>query len=577
MMKWKVLILAVFFLGAGWVYSFRSIKPVLADEDCLSNPKDWPPLKLETCLTELAHLKALSEAATAPLESEIKNLGNRINALQAGINAAVAKQKKLEMEVADREEKVAEHYVLFGKKIRELYKSMRGSSLLVQLLSRVGAGRINREIEYQGTASDVDKQLIVGLSGEILSLETTKKNLEAQKIKLASLQETLNKQAEFYKGEVATAKAYQATLQEKLSALQQRILDIKGGAFTASVGDSELADDYNASIKGFRESAPSGYFAVFSFGAYTHRKGMSQYGARGRAQNGEDYRKILKAYYGKEPVSKDTGGTISVAGVGNVNFEDYYLMGIAEVPSTWHIEVLRTQAVAARTYAYRYKIEGKQICTTETCQVFRKSKADSINDSKYAAWKQAVQDTRGQVLEDVVTYYSSTAGVYLTTLGWDTIDGGGGGNFVDKSYEKVGGSPWVYKAWYTKEYSPNSAKCGRDNPWLSPEEMADILNAALVLTKGTSGEMERISPVTTSCWGGNPYSHEELRNVASKYGGINSASSVSVQQGQGETLNVTVNGLTFSGTDFKKAFTLRAPGYLSVPQKGFAFYNIERK
>ena len=61
-------------------------------------------------------------------------------------------------------------------------------------------------------------------------------------------------------------------------------------------------------------------------------------------------------------------------------------------------------------------------------------------------------DTRGQVLEDVVTYYSSTAdGCIVTTSGWDTTDGGGGGSFVDKSYEKLGGSPWVYKAWYIRE------------------------------------------------------------------------------------------------------------------------------
>ena len=110
-----------------------------------------------------------------------------------------------------------------------------------------------------------------------------------------------------------------------------------------------MADDYNASIKGFRESAPSGYFAVFAFGAHTHRKGMSQYGARGRAQSGQDHKAILKAYYGKEPVDKDTGGDISVSGFGSMNFEERYLYGIAEMPSSWHNEALKAQAIAART------------------------------------------------------------------------------------------------------------------------------------------------------------------------------------------------------------------------------------
>src|SRR3972149_7592104 len=363
-MKLRFLVLFLVLVGLG----FWRIKPALAEEDCLADPKGWPPEKLERCSKELEHLYDLSRAATTPLESEIKNLGNRINALQTGINAAVAKQKRLGLEVVDREEKVAEHYVLFGKKIRELYKSLRGSSLLVQLLSTVGAGQINREIAYQGSASNVDKQLIVGLSGEILSLETDKKRLEEQKIKLALLQEILNKQADFYKGEVAQAKAYQSDLSGKISSLQASILAAKSGSFITSVGDSELADDYNASIKGFRESAPSGSFSGVSFGVCSHRKGMSQYGARGRAQAGQNYKAIVKAYYGKEPVGKDTGGSIKVAGFGEMDFETAYLYGIAEMPSSWNLEALKAQAVAARTYAYRYKTAGTTICTTESCQ-----------------------------------------------------------------------------------------------------------------------------------------------------------------------------------------------------------------
>ncbi|MBI2420621.1 MAG: hypothetical protein HYV38_00870, partial [Candidatus Levybacteria bacterium] len=192
------------------------------------------------------------------------------------------------------------------------------------------------------------------------------------------------------------------------------------------------------------------------------------------------------------------------------------------------------------------------------------------------AWKAAVESTRGQVLEDVITYYASTHGGYANPIGWDTTDGGGGASFTDKAYDKLGGSPWLYKAWYTKGYSPSSDKCGRSNPWLSPEEMADIVNAAIALRTGGI-DTGRITPVTTSCWGGNPYSMEELRNLVSGNGGISSATSVSVSQGNGNTSNVTINEVSFSGDDFKRAFNLRAPGYLSIPQSGFAFFNIEKK
>jgi hypothetical protein len=112
--------------------------------------------------------------------------------------------------------------------------------------------------------------------------------------------------------------------------------------------------------------------------------------------------------------------------------------------------------------------------------------------------------------------------------------------------------------------------------------MADIVNAHVVLKNGSGGEGERITPVTTSCWGGNPYSHGELRDVASKYGGISAATSVSVSLGDGQTNSVTINGVSMSGNEFCKAFNLRAPGNMRIPQWsgnscGGAFFNIERK
>ena len=461
------------------------------------------------------------------------------------------------------------------KRVRAYYVRSYLTDPLLVILSSIHSGDLFRELSYRQSVTREDRQIISSITAEVVDLLTQKTKLEKDKVKLASFQQEVDKNAKFLGGEIKKAKAYQTDLTGQIAALsakQQEILAQRSGQFTASIGDSELADDYNASIKGFRESAPGGSFAVFSFGAHTHRKGMSQYGARGRAQGGQDYKAILKAYYGKEPTSKDTGGDINVSGLGSMNFEQKNVMGIAEMPSSWHPEALKAQAVAARTYAYRYKQNGQSICTDEACQVFSKSKSDNPPQ----AWKDAVNGTRGQVIEDVVTYYASTHGVYIPDRGWDTTDGGGGADFVDKSYEKAGGSPWVYKAWYTQGYSVSSDKCGRSNPWLNGTEMADIVNAALVLSKGSGEEDSRVTPIS-ACWGGNPYSMDELRSVAGKYGGISSASSVSVSQGSGTTNQVTIDGVSLSGADFKKAFNLRAPGRMSIPQSGFAFFNIEKK
>lgn len=516
---------------------------------------------LQKQIDDLSKQLELSQKATTPLEGQVKALESQFVQISNKIG-------QIQNELVKSEEDLAAQKKVLAATVRNFYIRGFVDIPLLTIFASGDATDTLKLIAFQQGSSKEDKDIISKISEKVSKLADDKKRLAAAKV-------AIDKQKQFLKGEIANAKSFQSELEGKIAALtarQQEIISSRSGEFTATIGDSELADDYNASIKGFRESAPSGYFAAFSFGAYTHRKGMSQYGARGRAQGGQDFKTILKAYYGKEPVSKDTGGTIKVSGFSEINFETTYLYGIAEMPSGWSDNALKAQAVAARTYAYRFKQEGKEICTTEACQVFSKSKSDNVPDS----WKSAVDSTKGQVLEDVVTYYASTHGGFAFPIGWDTTDGSGGGNFIDKSYDKAGGSPWVYKAWYTKGYSPSSDKCGRSNPWLSPVEMADIVNAAIALRTGGI-DTGRITPVTTSCWGGNPYSMDELRNLVSGSGGISTASGVSVSQGNGTTSNVTINGVSLSGEDFKRAFNLRAPGYLSIPQSGFVFFNIERK
>jgi len=553
------------FVIASFAFLFtRSFGFTSAEPDC-NNPGpgdyDYCLQKIQQEIDALKPAHEYNKKELADLKAQLASLDKRINALSSQLLV-------VEKDINQREEDLAFAQEVFEIKTNNHYKFIRLYDPLLPFLSSDASGAF-REINFRQKAADEDRRTMEEYAEDLFALKQDKEELEKNKASLAVAQKQVDERVTFLEGEVEKVEGYLAELSSK----QQAILAAKSGAFIVSVGDSDLADDYNASIRGFTESAPSGSFAVFSFGAYTHRKGMSQYGARGRANNGETYKNILRAYYGKEPVKKEseTVGNISVEGYSPMDFETTYLYGIAEMPSTWHPDALKAQVIAARTYAFRYKQEGKTICTSQSCQVFLKSKSDNPP----ASWKQAVDDTRGEVLEDVVTYYSSTSGGYLTTMGWDTTDGGGGSSFLDKTYEKIGGSPWVYKAWYTEGYSPSSDKCGRENPWLNGTELADIVNAALVLQHR---EDDRITPVTTSCWGGNPYSHEELRNVAAQYGGVGTVSSVYVTQGGGTTNQVVINGnIYLSGAEFKQAFNLRAPGYLMIPQKGFAFFNIEKK
>lgn len=518
-------------------------------------------------------LKA-SQDATVPLEQKLKNLTGQITSIQTKINKYTNDINLAEKQIKQKEADLEKQKAILAATVRSYYIRTFVDTPLLTLLSSDSATDVTRELTFRSKTTDRDKNLIMTITADITGLKQDKEDLAKEKTKLAGLQTSLNKEADFYKKEVTGAKQYQSNLSNQiasLSARQNEIIASKSGIFTTGVGDVPLADDPNASVNfnpGFSKA-----FAAFSFGAYTHRKGMSQYGAKGRADSGQNFKTILSKYYGKEPSSKDTGGNIKVAGQGEIDFETKYLYGIAEMPSSFPEEALKAQAVAARSYAYRYKKDGLEICTTEACQVFNKSKSDSPPDK----WKKAVDDTKGQVIEDVVTYYSSTTGGYSTTSGWDTSCGSKD-CWTGEAFEKKANSPWFYKAWYTEGYSISSDKCGRSHPWLNNEEFSDILNGYLLINN-KHPDAGRVTPVS-SCWGGSPLSMSELRDKASEYGGaFTSVSAVSVNySNDGSTANVIISSNrgtdTISGSKFKEAFNLRAPGWISVKSP---LFNIEVK
>ena len=361
----------------------------------------------------------------------------------------------------------------------------------------------------------------------------------------------------------------------QVTAKQQELSALKAGGFSTSVGDTPGTLEPCSGAPGSSNFCDPGFrpaFAAFSFGA-PHRTGMSQYGALGRAKSGQSAETILSAYYQGSTLVKDypSPATIGVTGFGRISFEENYLLGIYEIPESWGdsggYEALKAQAVAARTYALAVTNNGAgTICTTEACQVYKSA-------LKSGKWAQAVRDTRGWVLKKdgalTKTYYASTSGGFtISQWGWSGIKDASG-DWPSTSFEKIGGSPWFYKGWYK---SRGGATCGRVSPWLTGVEMADILNAWKVVSQG-GGDVSRVSPVG-GCWGGNPYSQSELQNI----GGFSSVNSVSIiYSNDGYTLKVNFGtnkgDVSIDGSELKKAFNLRAPGYIGIKS---SLFNIEK-
>jgi len=566
----KISLLIFFIVLLVLLLPFRSSIAIYADE------LD----KIAKQINELENSLQMSVNATLPLEQELGKLDAKLKNIQAGIQSAEQKLVLTAENIKEREADFERQYVLLAERVERYYKRLRAPSQFLILLSAQTASGLTKDLTYRNAVADEDKKIISQIGQELLDLEKDKAQLEKEKEMLAALKIKVDEQAAFFRKEIKGAKEYQSQLSKKiadLTARQQQILSEKSGTFQTTVGDVPLADDpasrpdYNP---GFSPA-----FAAFSFGA-PHFKGMSQYGAYGRAKSGQSAEQILKAYYGDGIEIKEDYSTsinINVEGYGGVDIETY-VKRIYEMPSSWtdnDSAALKAQAVAARSYALARTNNGaSSICATEACQVYKPS-------NKGGAWDAAVEATRGWVLmaggQPFSAWYASTSGGYqesyshngYSTPGfWDTANGRDG--WTSQAYEKVAESPWFYKAWYRTR---SGDTCGRNHPWLTSEEMADILNAWVVLYQG-GGDSSRVMP-ESSCWGGNPYNKSELAAI----GGFTSVNGVSTQySNSGTTANVTFEtnkgSKTITGSEFYRAFNLRAPGRVSLKS---GLFNIEKK
>ncbi|MFH1602216.1 MAG: SpoIID/LytB domain-containing protein [Candidatus Shapirobacteria bacterium] len=576
MFKFLILLFLVIFLPF--------VFPVLGKECNEGDPQLDSLCRQEEKVRE--ELSLLTQAISGA-EKSLSELNAQITGIRASINQAQKEVKTMEEEITNGQKEIESQKKLLFAKIRDLYIQETKLSALNIFLASQNFGQALKQYNYLKVAGQQDKKIITGISNKITSLNQSKQSLEGKSQSWLSLEEDLDTKAAGLEKDIKGATAYEGELNDKIAAIkaeQQRILTEKTGLFQTSVGDTPSVDDPCSGPPGagnFCSPAFSPAFALFSFGA-PHRTGMSQYGAYGRSKEGQSAEDILSAYYQGANLVKDYSvpDTIGVDGYGRIAFEDNYLLGIYEVPESWGdkggFEALKAQAVASRSYALAVTGNGNgTICPTESCQVYRSA-------LKTGKWEEAVRATRGWVLmkdgSPAKAYYASTSGGFtISQWGWAGIKDAKDGDWPNNAYEKIAGSPWFYKAWYKTR---SGQSCGRSSPWLSDEEMADVVNALLVYTHNSS-ESIHLSQVD-GCWGSVPetWSKEELAGRAGSYGGpVSRVSNVSVNySNSGVTHEVKIatdrGEFTFSGSDFKTVFNLRAPGAIHLKSSLFNLVKI---
>lgn len=524
-------------------------------------------------INELTQALNQSKAATGPLEVQVQGIKKRVSFIESDLI-----KKKNDIEKGYRD--LAKQTDQLNLAIRNYYiKSYYNSPILI-FLSANSASQITQVLAYQKAAADQDKRIITNIALSINDLQMKKIRLEGEQIKLASAKENLDKI-------IGDAKKYQSVLTGQiavLSARQQSILSQRLASLniprSAGTSLSGCVDDRDKD-PGF----PNG-FAFFTYGV-PNRTGLNQYGANGRAKAGQSAETILNAYYQNFELKKDYSSdiNINVEGYGGYNIEEY-VKRIYEMPESFETEALKAQAVAARSYALSYTNNGAgSICTTQSCQVFKP-------DPKGGRWEQAVNETRGWVMvqngNPIKAWYSSTHGGYILSsseIGWndtswtkhatDTTTGSAAGFSELSFYAYDKDSPWFYCDWGSRpEYNKTA--------WLKSEEVADIVNVLMLVgrdggTKEHLYQPDKPNPAGTDTWDAARVRGELISRGGSPFTNISNVE-VSADFGSGKTSSINFSGnsgsQSFSGSDFKTYFNLRAPASIQIVGP---LYNVERK
>ncbi len=520
------------------------------------------------------HVESLKkmEASIAVYQARIKGIEND---LVIKGNAIAQAEKELESVLA-----------LVSRRIAALYRRTQTYNPLLPFLTSTNVGAVLRAFTYQHVVIDEDKKIIAQTAVAIRDLESRKSALEKERLTLAALKADLDKRAASVRKLVEEATAYQNKLSSAIAALsakQQSFLAAKlsGLNLPTSLGAGPLyCTDDRKLDPGFSPA-----FAFFTFGI-PHRIGLNQYGALGRAKDGQTYQNILRAYFdGINFEKRDSHMKIKVQGYGEMDL-DQYMLGIYEMPGDWPIEALKAQVVAARSYALAYTGNGaKEICTTQSCQVYK-------GGNKGGNWEQAVKQTEGEVMTNggqvITAWYSSTDGGYTYKsgdVGWSdrpwtkrvrdtTGDIGSFSDLLGRGYDRD--SPCFYAAQGFRTQYNKSA-------WLKSEEVADIANV-IALARKDSGTKEHLyqpdkpNPAGTDTWDRDKVKSELKSRGGTPFNSVSNVSASAVDWGLGRTTGITITGdagsVTFEGTEFKDFFNLRAPANIQIVGP---LFNIERR
>lgn len=544
-------------------------------------------------LTQLSTELNQSVAATQPLQSQLtseqKQIAN-IKSQIAGVESDITTKKK---QINDGYSNLAQKEQILNATIRDFYVKSYYDDPLLTFFSQTSMDDVTQTLAYQHAQTEQDKSIITNIALTINDLQTEKEQLQQEESWLSSTQTSLDADSAKLDKIITGAQAYQAQLSNQIATLtteQQQLVAQKYASLniptTADTASGGCASDLNP----YKDPGFGGTkFGFFTYGV-PNRVGLNQYGAKGRAEAGQSYTDILNAYYANFQITNmptsstnvtvngtnDSGETFS-----NQSFtvEDY-LQHLYEMPSSWPPEALKAQAIAARSYVMHAIANGTTTVAPNTS--FQEVKTE-LNAQP---WIDAVNATAGQVMTSGGTpiegFFSSTHGGFVHSsgdIGWSatsytktaqdtTTQVNSFADLQNDAYDKD--SPWFYCDWGSRSADNGTA-------WLASSDIADIVDAVMLSQAdgSTTQYLSQVDKNVPNTWSASQVQQALRSKNITPYTSVSSIS-VNADFNSGTTTTVTVSGdggtNSFSGTEFKTIFNLRAPANIQIVGP---LYNVE--
>ncbi|KUK76774.1 MAG: Uncharacterized protein XD93_0721, partial [candidate division WS6 bacterium 34_10] len=351
------------------------------------------------------------------VSKQISLITDEINKMEEEIEAKDKEIEKKLAEIKEKEEILESKRSSLASISSKLYMESRVGSVEF-FFSNTGIDEVIQSLFVKRTAISILKNEITDITGEFEDLTKLKEELVEEKEELDVQRKDLDESHELLLAEKAKlqrelSEKYNSRelvartingLKSELSDLQYHLLIVRQGGTNVNATSVPGSTENLSTLPGFKANAPSGYFGVFSIGAYTHRNGMSQWGARARADAGKSYTQILSHYYPSFVLTTGYSepSTVKIEGTGldcsnnskyyneTLSF-DTYMNRIFEMPASWNPEAVKAQAIATRSYAIHQINSNGYIRPNQSDQVYK-------NCDNAAGWKNAVAATKGMVL-----------------------------------------------------------------------------------------------------------------------------------------------------------------------------------